>query len=1267
MIISKTGTIPLLRVACLAIRVITVGGIRLKKDLNMIDKKFFTSLYCFLIFLIGAQSQTPPSEAKAQALTPFGTDVKAPPTSLIKPLEVKPQTIECLTPDKAPGWIVENPPTPEVPKLFSFDAREGKAAIILSAGEFAPARTTVRILLPGDGPTNGDVWSKNKASFVSFLCKSNKPTEMTFHLLQRGKTAGSFQAGFTAKPGEWERVILPVQEFKLKSFAKVAGLGFRVASAEKGAEVSIAEINVGGPAYTDDSFKARKLSISINGDWRFTPDSGDQGMKEKWFADAFDDSKWQVLKSGLSWQEQGVSHHGYGWYRQKIFVPKESAGIPLTVTLTSILSDDDAWLNGTRIGGISSEYKYKNMLTRCYTVPSSSIRYGENNTIAIRIWGGHITFIGNKSGLIKGPLVAELDPYLVKMREPGGTAVPADLFDLSDARQGKPFEIVFSLPPEVAKQPGSQLRYRLADLTGAEIKAGKVPLVEGTDGIAQAVVSIDRVTAQVVYLRGRLRANMIVEDAAGNPFYSGSRDLERLSFAKRDGTALPALPETLEATPYGKLKLVDEIDCSTSLFDDPHPYLQSSFDHAQDHMTPGSAVEVKVSEILGKKARECSYGWFAYRIGRGKLKPRSTYLVRIEYPEDKPRIAPVEIQTGQNFMDVGWKNGVGADDVYDNWPLSNKWQWYDTIVPLDDQTTGTGGAGSASAENGLWLYFMNKQKPGAYYAMWSGGPAVARIKLYEIDPEKNAPVIQRPKGLPNRVFSFDWERQPDHDPADLVRYAKLMGYSAISPVIIKWFFANYSEPLNGYESVTIDDHDFWARKTYDPASGEKATSEVPGKKSQHVRYLETTKQFGIDYIPRFEWGGSQDLPKDAWAVDVNGQPTKPNRFAPWCANLLDPRAWEDLKKLMDHLIKPYVKDYPQLTGALWRIRCNRMPISYGKADLDLFSKETNTKLPPGGVEQAATWAATEMKAKYDDWWHQKRADFHIKLVELLKSYRPDLTLYYYNWDEDKFGLIEPDITTWAFVANVIKPAPEGGKAAYEKERQVRKSFTAADYISVLRSGNFGKASKGINRADYGIRPELYKETKGLQIFAPANYLCYSDKPEYLNYFQTADGVAVSNVVSYDEIGARSINPKYEGNMLTPGGAPFSMALELLHYFHADARTLNYTVYTYGRGFADAHRRFAQAFLALPAIKGTVIDQGDNDLKVRTYPSANGTYVGVAYKGHVGKKLMVKVPAKAGAKVTNLVTNESIAAKVSGGDLQFELEVGPIELNAFLIQ
>jgi hypothetical protein len=370
---------------------------------------------------------------------------------------------------------------------------------------------------------------------------------------------------------------------------------------------------------------------------------------------------------------------------------------------------------------------------------------------------------------------------------------------------------------------------------------------------------------------------------------------------------------------------------------------------------------------------------------------------------------------------------------------------------------------------------------------------------------------------------------------------------------------------------------------------------------------------------------------------------------------------------MDHLVKPYAADNPQLAGVLWRIRCNRMPISYGPGDIQLFAKETGTPLPPGRDAQWAAWAAGEAKAEYDAWWHAKRAQFHVKLANLLKSYRPDMTLYYYNWDSDKFGMIEPDITAWAFVKHVIPPGPTGGRAAYEEDRRVRKTLTAEDYIHVMRTGNFGKALGNINRADLGIRPELYKDVKGVQIFAPVNYLCYADKPDYLNYFQTADGLAMSHCVSYDEIGSRSINPKYEGNMITPGGAAFTMALELLAYFHGDARTLNYTVYTYGRGYADAHRRFAQAFLALPATAGTVVEHGDDDVKVRTYPSTNGTHVGVAHKGFVGKTISVDVPVTAGAKVTNLVTGKDIPAERVDERLRFEVSCDPMALNAFLVQ
>ena len=213
-------------------------------------------------------------------------------------------------------------------------------------------------------------------------------------------------------------------------------------------------------AFSDDSWKTQRLSISLKGDWHFATDPGDQGMKEQWFAENFDDSSWKILKSGLSWQEQGVTHHGFGWYRQKILVPKECAGTPLTITLAKIPSDDDAWFNGVRIGGWSGEYKYDNRMTRVYTVPPSLIHYGETNEHRHPHLGRqpHVHRRQERPDRRAARCGAGSLRRAKCASPPAAEEVAAEIFDLSDARQGKPFEIVFPFPPEIAKEAGRAAR-----------------------------------------------------------------------------------------------------------------------------------------------------------------------------------------------------------------------------------------------------------------------------------------------------------------------------------------------------------------------------------------------------------------------------------------------------------------------------------------------------------------------------------------------------------------------------------------------------------------------------------------------------------------------------------------------------------------------------------------------------------------------------------------------------------------------------------------
>ncbi|MDD3319858.1 MAG: T9SS type A sorting domain-containing protein [Paludibacter sp.] len=1004
-------------------------------------------------------------------------------------------------------------------------------------------------------------------------------------------------------------------------------------------------------------------TTTLNTNWLFITDTLEQGMTGGWYTENLNDTGWKTLKSGLSWEKQNIFHRGWGWYRQKISIPAGYEGIPLVLKLGNTKSDDDVFVNGVRVGGIKSEYKYTNMMERSYTVPASLVHYGQTNTIAVRVWGGNLSFIGSNSGLASGTFSAELNPYSLlagDVDQAESTYQHINLFDFSDRQKGKPFKLKFSFPKSTFDQGAAKLKYSIKDYYNALIATSTVSISSAPDGSCYAIVPVDSSTARSIYLKGRFVAIQTILNSSGATLSTITESIDYLSFAKRDTLALPTLGVKFEETSYGTLKLIDEIDCSTAFSNEVHGYLQSSFNNkTQWYNTPGCGVTINVNEILGKKARELNNGWFAYKIGRGKLSPRKTYLLRIEYPEDKPRYCPIEIQIGQNYMDAGWRSGVGIEnDPYENWPLSNSWQYYDVIVPLDNETLGAGGTGSASAENGFWVYFMNKLN-GTYFSMYQGGPAIASMKLYEIDPQTNSPVVNKPSAnLPQRTLMFDWERQADQEPADLVNYAKLMGYNAISPIILKWATTNYSDPILGYTSCNIDRQNYWTRKEFiDPYTAKRGETPVPGKESVFNRYLAATKGSGINFVPRVEYGGSAALSWSAHATAINGTPSVPNRFNAWCSDLLDPLTFTDMKNLVEHLFKPYVNENPQLTGMLWRIRCDMMPISYSDTDVALYNSEMGTS-----VTRSILSSKSSEKNKYADWWHIKRRDFHAKLVDLLKSYRSDLKLYYYNWDEDKFSMILKDRNSGDFYANL------SGKSTYETDITNRNNITTSQYLDVIKSGNF-LATAGVNSPDYGLRPSLYSNVSGIELLAPANILHLANNSDYLNYFKTADGVSVSNCVSYDEIHARSINPKYEGQSMTPGGPVYSMALELLDYFHADARTLTFTAYTYGRGFANAHRRFAQAFLALPAIKGNVIDSSDVDVKVRAYKTSTETYIGVANKAYTPKTITVKIPITSGQEnmtVKNLVTGNNVSFTIADNQLQFEVNSGPVELNSYLL-
>ena len=61
----------------------------------------------------------------------------------------------------------------------------------------------------------------------------------------------------------------------------------------------------------------------IDPDWKFRIDPDRVGTGQNWFAPGFDDSAWETLSVGRTWNAQGhKDYHGSAWYRTRVTVPE---------------------------------------------------------------------------------------------------------------------------------------------------------------------------------------------------------------------------------------------------------------------------------------------------------------------------------------------------------------------------------------------------------------------------------------------------------------------------------------------------------------------------------------------------------------------------------------------------------------------------------------------------------------------------------------------------------------------------------------------------------------------------------------------------------------------------------------------------------------------------------------------------------------------------------------------------------------------------------
>jgi len=122
--------------------------------------------------------------------------------------------------------------------------------------------------------------------------------------------------------------------------------------------------------------------LDLAGSWKFRTDPENRGVQENWFREKLDESDWKDHPVPGSWQAvfpELREYLGAGWYRRSFTAPAEMAGKFNRLVLDGAGFHTRVWMNGEEIGHHAGNY------TRWSLEVSSKLRYGEVNTIAVRV------------------------------------------------------------------------------------------------------------------------------------------------------------------------------------------------------------------------------------------------------------------------------------------------------------------------------------------------------------------------------------------------------------------------------------------------------------------------------------------------------------------------------------------------------------------------------------------------------------------------------------------------------------------------------------------------------------------------------------------------------------------------------------------------------------------------------------------------------------------------------------------------------------------
>jgi sialate O-acetylesterase len=145
--------------------------------------------------------------------------------------------------------------------------------------------------------------------------------------------------------------------------------------------------------------------VNLSGLWEFSIFDDSLFLKEK-----DTEAKSIKLMVPAHWDVQGYQDYdGFGWYKKSFYLPKDFSNESMILLLGKIDDIDQTYVNGILVGStgkwnftdvptdFDSNEEYQ--INRVYSVPQKLLKYGETNTVVVRVYDGF-----KNGGIYDGPI-----------------------------------------------------------------------------------------------------------------------------------------------------------------------------------------------------------------------------------------------------------------------------------------------------------------------------------------------------------------------------------------------------------------------------------------------------------------------------------------------------------------------------------------------------------------------------------------------------------------------------------------------------------------------------------------------------------------------------------------------------------------------------------------------------------------------------------------------------------------------------------------------